>query len=338
MVETRMRCYLVEKNAAGEVTASLAERPEGDLPAGEVLIRVAYSSLNYKDALAAKGHPGVVRSLPHVPGIDAAGVVESSRAVKFREGDRVLVTGYDLGSGAWGGYAQFIRVPERWVVPLPKSLSLRDSMIYGTAGFTAARSLDALQRHGVTADQGEIAVTGASGGVGSIAVALLSKQGYQVAAVSGKETARDFLTMLGAARLLPREEVHDTSSKPLLGARWAGGVDTVGGVTLATLLRSTRRAGCVTACGLVGGAELNMTVYPFILRGVSLVGIDSAESPMEKRLELWSKLAGQWKPERLQEIATETVDLDSLGQAIQRILQGKIMGRVIVAIDESLAA
>ncbi len=323
-------CYLVEKSTAGAVTASVAKRPLTDLPDGEVLIRVAYSSLNYKDALAAKGHPGVVRSFPHVPGIDAAGTIEESQAAALRPGQQVLVTGYELGAPAWGGFAQYVRVPARWIVPLPTGLSLRESMIYGTAGFTAALSLDALLRHGVTPEQGEIVVTGASGGVGSIAVALLAKAGFQVAAVSGKPSAEEFLRSLGAATVLPRSEVQDTSNKPLLGARWAGAVDTVGGNTLATILRSTKRAGCVTACGLVGGVDVHLTVHPFILRGVTLAGIDSAECPMPRRLELWDHLAGDWKPAMLDKLVSQAVDLDGVGGQVERILKGETMGRVLV--------
>jgi putative YhdH/YhfP family quinone oxidoreductase len=324
------RCYLVEKAASGEVTAGLAERSIDDLPPGEVLIRVAYSSLNYKDALAAKGHAGVVRAFPHIPGIDAAGSVETSQSASFHAGQEVLVTGYELGAPAWGGFAEYIRVPEQWVVPLPSGLSLRESMIYGTAGFTAALSLDALQRHGVTPDQGEVVVTGASGGVGSIAVALLAKAGFQVAAVSGKPSAEVFLRGLGAASVLPRSEVQDAGNKPLLNARWAGAVDTVGGNTLATVIRSLRRAGCAAACGLVGGTDLNLTVYPFILRGVSLSGIDSAECPMPRRIELWNHLASDWKPAMLDSLASQTVELDGLGRQIDRILRGETMGRVLV--------
>ena len=232
-----VRCYLVEKNDAGEISASVATRQREQLPQGDVLIRVAYSSLNYKDALAARGHPGVASSFPHVPGIDAAGVVESSNAADVQVGDPVLVTGYELGSGVWGGYAEFIRVRADWVVPLPAGLTLRESMIYGTAGFTAAMSLAALQLHEVTPEKGEIVVTGASGGVGSLAVAILAKAGYQVAAVTGKDSAHALLEQLGAARALSRDEVNDASDRPLLPGRWAGAVDAVGGNTLVTVLR-----------------------------------------------------------------------------------------------------
>jgi acrylyl-CoA reductase (NADPH) len=333
------RCFLVNKAGKAEATAAVAEKSLDDLPPGEVLIRVAYSSLNYKDALAAKGHPGVVRSFPHVPGIDAAGTVEESEAAAFRKGQEVLVTGYDLGAAVWGGYAEYVRVPERWVVPLPSGLSLRQSMIYGTAGFTAAQSVNALLRHGVKPDgaksgDGEIVVTGAGGGVGSIAVAILAKLGFQVAAVSGKPAAADFLKGLGAAQVLPRSDVQDTSNKPLLAARWAGAVDTVGGNTLATLLRTVRRAGCVTACGLVSGTDLNTSVYPFILRGITLAGIDSAECPMPQRLELWKHLASDWKPEKLDDLATTEVDLSGLPEQVERILRGETMGRVLVKLSE----
>jgi putative YhdH/YhfP family quinone oxidoreductase len=335
MSDPQFECYLVEKNSAGQATASVAQRTVEDLPEGDVLIRVEYSSLNYKDALSATGHPGVTRKYPHVPGIDAAGIVAESRSPRFKPPDAVLVTGYDLGANRWGGYAGYVRVPADWVVPLPAGVSTRESMIYGTAGFTAGLSLAALQRHEVTPDRGEVVVTGASGGVGSLAVALLSKLGYRVAAVTGKPQAAEFLRRLGAARVIGRDEVNDQSSKPLLSACWAGAVDTVGGNTLATLLRSTERGGCVTACGLVGGADLPMTVYPFILRGVVLVGIDSAECPMPQRQDVWSKLAGPWKPDNLDLIAQE-VNLSQLGDRISEILAGRIQGRIVVRPEGSM--
>jgi putative YhdH/YhfP family quinone oxidoreductase len=323
-------CYLVSKDDAGHVHTRVAEKRIDELPAGDVLVRVAYSSLNYKDALSATGHAGVTRKYPHIPGIDAAGTVASSSAPAFREGDQVLVTGYDLGQNTWGGFSEYVRVPVGWVVPLPRSLSLRESMIYGTAGFTAAQCVDALLHRGTTPARGEVVVTGATGGVGSLAVALLAKAGFQVAASTGKSTAAEYLTMLGATKVIPRSDVHDTSDKPLLPTRWAGAVDTVGGTTLATLVRSVQRAGCVTACGLVGGVQLPLTVYPFLLRGVDLVGIDSAECPLEKRIELWQRLATDWKPPCLDKIATAEVDLAHVGQQVEEILAGRITGRVLV--------
>lgn len=323
------RCYLVEKDAAGKVTAAVAERGIDDLPAGDVLIEVEYSSLNYKDALSASGNPGVTRKFPHVPGIDAAGKVVESSSAKFRPGDAVLVTSYDFGAGRWGGYAGYARVPADWVVPLPAGLTARESMVLGTAGLTAAMSLDALVQHGTLPDQGEIVVTGATGGVGSLAVALLAKAGYRAVAVTGKPHATDMLMKLGATRVAGREEVDDKSGKPLLSTKWAGAIDTVGGNILSTIVRSTQRGGCVTACGLVGGVELPLTVMPFILRGVVLAGIDSAEFPYDRRKQLWEKLAGAWKLSNVESIVTE-VDLNGLAPRIEQILAGQVQGRVVV--------
>ena len=322
-------CYKVTRQD-DQVQASVVEIGREDLPPGDVLIRVAYSSLNYKDGLASMGHPGVARRLPHVPGIDAAGMVEQSSDARFQPGAEVLVTGFGLGQDVWGGYSQYIRVPAGWVVPLPTGLSLRESMIYGTAGFTAAISVESLQAHGMTPERGEVLVTGASGGVGSLAVAILAKLGYRVVASSGKATSHEFLKGLGAAAVISREEVDDRSNKPLLGTRWAGAVDTVGGNTLATVLRTTARHGCVAACGLVGGIEMSLTVYPFILRGVVLAGIDSAEYPIERRASLWEKLAGEWKPSQLESLVANTVDLQGLDREVQEILAGRVQGRVLV--------
>jgi acrylyl-CoA reductase (NADPH) len=325
----RFPCYLVEKNASGKVSPSIAQRGIDDLPAGDVLIEVEYSSLNYKDALSATGNPGVTRKFPHVPGIDAAGKVAESQSPRFRAGDAVLITGYGLGANHWGGYAGCVRAPADWVVPLPAGLSPRESMILGTAGFTAALCLEAIQQHGISPDDGEILVTGASGGVGSLAIALLTQAGYRAVAVTGKPEAAEFLTTLGAVRVIGRQEVDDTSGKPLLSAQWAGAVDTVGGNTLSTVIRSTQRGGCVAACGLVGGADLPISIHPFILRGVALAGIDSAEHPYPRRISLWNKLAGPWKLENLGTLAEE-VTLIGLGPKIEQILAGKIQGRVVV--------
>lgn len=322
-------CYYVVKPDRGPASAKVARRPMEELPAGDVLIRVAYSSLNYKDALSATGHPGVTRKFPHVPGIDAAGTVVESGASEWKVGDEVLVTGYDMGQNTWGGYAEYVRVPAGWVVARPAGLSLRECMILGTAGFTAGMGLDALVEHGVSPARGEIVVTGASGGVGSLAVALLAKAGYQVVASTGKASAHDLLKRLGAIRVIGRDEVQDASDKPLLASRWAGAIDTVGGKTLATLVRSAHRDGCITCCGLVGGVELPLSVYPFILRGVELVGIDSAECPRERRLRVWKKLATQWKPADLEQLVTES-NLAQLGPHIQEILAGRSTGRVLV--------
>ena len=325
-----MRCLLVERqDEKGDVERQITDIPIERLPEGDVLIRVVYSSMNYKDALAAQGHPGVAAKLPHVPGIDAAGVVEESSHAGIAAGDAVLVTGYELGSGRWGGWSEYVRVPGEWVVPLPKTLSPLDAMTLGTAGFTAAQCVLSLQHHGANADKGPVVVTGATGGVGSLAVMLLAHLGYHVAAVTGKTERHDWLKQLGAAEFLGRADVDDTSGRPMLKARWAGAVDTVGGNTLVTLLKSLTHRGCVAACGLVGGTDLPMTVYPFLLRGVTLDGIDSAQCPRPDRERIWELLSGEWKPERLAEIRT-VVSLDQLEEQIQTILKGQIAGRVVV--------
>jgi putative YhdH/YhfP family quinone oxidoreductase len=322
-------CFYVEKDPAGQVQRGVKSLPLSALGTDEVLVRVQYSSLNYKDALAAGGHPGVVRSLPHVPGIDAAGVVEESSVSSVRPGDQVVITGYDLGAGHWGGWSQYVRVPAAWIVPLPAGLSLAETMILGTAGFTAAQCVLALVTNGIEPVAGEIVVTGATGGVGSLAVKLLGQLGYQVVAVSGKERLKDQLLAWGAKQVIGRDEVLNTSTKPLLSGRWAGAVDTVGGQTLTTLIRQTRDYGVVAACGLVGGAELPLTVHPFLLRGVILAGIASAALPQDRRLGIWEKLAGPWKIAGLSELATE-VPLAGLEAKIQQILKGEIVGRTIV--------
>jgi putative YhdH/YhfP family quinone oxidoreductase len=246
-------CYLVRKPEGGRASAQVESISWDALPQGDVLIRVAYSSLNYKDALACHGHPGVVREFPHVPGVDCAGTVVESASEDFRPGDDVLVTGYELGAGHWGGFAAYVRVPAEWVVRLPPGLTLRDAMIYGTAGFTAAQCVTAIVERGISPQRGPVVVTGATGGVGSLAVAILAKLGYEVAAVTGKSDRHDWLRRLGAKQLLSRIEVLDTSDRPLLPARWAAAVDTVGGQPLATILRSMKHRGCVTAAARAAG-------------------------------------------------------------------------------------
>lgn len=323
--------------SAGVISLSsdcLAERSSATKDAsshssGEVTIEVAYSSLNYKDAMAYQAHRGVVKQLPHIPGIDAAGTVVESQSSDYRVGDQVVVTGNDLGQGAWGGWSQLIRVPAEWIVALPENLTLRQAMIYGTAGFTAAQSVMALQRNEVAPAAGEIVVTGASGGVGSLAVRILAHLGYDVVAVTGKPEQHASLLACGAKRVLDRSAVADDSKRPLLSATWAGAIDTVGGPVLQSLLRATKYGGCVTACGLVAGAELSMTVYPFLLRGVTLCGIASADCPLAKRKEIWQLLAGPWKPANLESMVSE-VGLEQLPEQVERILAGQNVGRVLV--------
>ena len=253
-------------------------------------------------------------------------------ATPFRKlNDEVIVTGYDLGAGHWGGWSQYVRVPSQWVVKRPNSLSLRSAMVLGTAGFTAALSVAAILHHGIEPESGEIVVTGATGGVGCIAVMLLAKLGFRVVAVTSKTAWHDRIRQWGATEILPREAVVDSSGKPLLTGRWAGAVDTVGGNTLATIIRQMRVGGCVAACGLVGGTELPLTVHPFILRGVTLAGIDSAWCPVDKRRMIWSKLSDVWRLADLDQITTET-DLQNIDPFVRRILAGEIAGRTVIRI------
>ncbi len=328
MAAGTFRALWVEEVGPGRFTRRIIERAAGDLPPGDVLIQVSHSSLNYKDALSATGNRGVTRSYPHTPGIDAAGVVAESASDAFRAGDQVLVTGYDLGMNTAGGFGGYIRVPAGWVVRLPQGMTLAESMAYGTAGFTAALAILRIERGGIAPDRGPVLVTGATGGVGCLAVGMLARAGYSVTAVTGKADAGEFLTALGAREILPRAAAIDTS-RPLLKARWAAVVDTVGGPILATALASTVRRAVVACCGLVASPELATTVFPFILRGVSLAGVDSAECPMDERLRAWQRIAGAWRLANIQAITRE-IALDGLNAQIDRILAGQQRGRVVV--------
>ncbi len=319
----------VTENPPGKFNRQVVEQSLENLPPGEVLVQVHYSSLNYKDALSATGNRGVTRKYPHVPGIDMAGLVEVSDSPRYAPGQEVLITAGEMGVNTPGGFAQYVRVPADWLVPLPKGLSLRESMALGTAGFTAALSVNKLEKAGLTPEQGEILVTGATGGVGSIATAILAREGFQVITATGKVEHHQMLRALGAQQVIAREEVLDNSSRPLLHARWAGVVDTVGGSYLASAIRATQPGGVVTTCGNAAGADLMLTVFPFILRGVSLLGIDALLPGYAERVRLWEMLAGKWKLPMLDELVRE-VTLDQLEVEIQRILQGGQTGRVIV--------
>jgi acrylyl-CoA reductase (NADPH) len=323
------KAMVVQETTDGTYTRRITERSLDDLPAGEVLVRVHYSSLNYKDGLSATGHRGVTKRYPHTPGVDAAGVVEESLSEAFQPGDQVIVTSYDLGMNTPGGFGQYIRVPAAWVVPLPENLSLKESMAYGSAGLTAGFCIFKLQEHSVTPELGEILVTGATGGVGSFAVAMLAHIGYQVVAVTGKMDEKQFLIDLGAKEVISRDEATDTSEKPLLKGRWAGVVDAVGGEILSTAIRSTKLHGAVTCCGNVASPDLKINVYPFILRGISLVGIDSQSFPMTFRRQTWEKIATDWKLDNLDR-QTSVCSLEELDSEIDLILAGKQKGRVIV--------
>ncbi len=329
MSDKTFTAYVVDQVDKGVFERSIKQRTIDDLPEGEVVVRVHYSSLNYKDALSANGNPGVTRNFPHSPGVDASGVVESSSDDRYSSGQEVIVHGYDLGCNTSGGFSEYIRVPADWVVPLPEGLSLRESMIFGTAGYTAAYSVLKLEEFGLKPEKGEVLVTGATGGVGSVAVAILASSGYQVVASTGKTDQGQFLTDLGAKEIISREESIDDSGKPLLRGRWAGVVDTVGGEILATAIKSTNPRGVVTCCGNVASAELPINVYPFILRGVALVGIDSQDSPMEQRKSIWKKMATDWKIDSLENLTTE-IGLAELDSNIDLILQGGQKGRVLL--------
>lgn len=326
---TSFRALVVEKAPDNTFTRGIRERSLDELQAGELLVRVRYSSLNYKDALSATGHPGVTKQFPHTPGIDAAGEVISCGDGSFTQGDQVIVMGHDLGMETDGGWGEYIRVPSQWATRLPAGLSLRQSMMLGTAGFTAALSVLKLERAGVKPGDGDVLVTGATGGVGSVAVSILAKAGYRVVAATGKAGDHGFLKDLGAAQVMTREEVTAGVERPLMKERWAGAVDVVGGETLSAVLKSTRYGGTVTCCGLVGSAELPVNVHPFILRAVTLIGIDSSRCPSNTRVHVWERLAGAWQPALLEQMTTE-VTLEGLEEQIGQILRGGVRGRVIV--------
>lgn len=333
MENIKFRAMVVTEIEDKKFIREIKEKTISDLPEGEVLINVHYSSLNYKDALSASGNKGVTRKYPHTPGVDAAGVVAESSNADFKPGEKVLVTGYDLGMNTSGGYEEYIRVPAAWVVRLPENLSLRESMIYGTAGFTAALSCFKMIKNGVTPDKGPVLVTGATGGVGSIALAILVKSGYEVVAVNGMVDEKDYLLELGAKEVISIEEADDKSGRPLLKPRWAGAIDTVAGNILSTAIKTTKYGGTVTCCGNVGSAEVTSSIYPFILNGVSLLGIDSVNCPVDLRLEVWNKIASDWKLDHLETITTELESLESLDARIGLILQGKSKGRAIVKVS-----
>ena len=321
---------LVVEQSDGKYVSAISQRDIADLPKGDLLVRVSYSSLNYKDALSASGNKGVTQNYPHTPGIDASGVVVSDASGIFNEGDKVIVTSYDLGMNTDGGFAEYIRVPVEWAVPLPEGMSLEESMMLGTAGLTAAQSIHAITEK-IDPMDGEILVTGATGGVGSMAVMMLAKLGFRVCALTGKASAGAYLKGLGAESIIDRNTFIEENKRPLSKPRWAGVVDAVGGDVLAAAIKSTQPLGIVTCFGMVGSPELSLTVFPFILRGVSLVGIDSQSCPMSLRKELWGKMASDWKLENLSE-AIHTISLEQLPEAIEQMLAGTHQGRALVRV------
>jgi acrylyl-CoA reductase (NADPH) len=313
----------------GATTARFVDLALDDLDPGEVVIRTHYSSLNYKDALAATGAGKVIRRFPCVGGVDAAGVVESSSNVRFRAGDQVIVTGYGMGVDHDGGFAEFIRVPADWVVKLPRGLSLYEAMALGTAGFTAALAIHRLEQNELSPDKGKVIVTGATGGVGSLAIQMLSQLGYHVVALTGKDGERDYLQSLGAKEVLSRTAIDLDKMRPLESAQWAGALDAVGGATLSWLVRTMQQNGSIASYGNAGGAELHTSVYPFILRGVKLLGIDSAATAMPLRETIWRRLASELRPLRL-DLIVKTIPFVALPEEFKFMLQAQTLGRVVV--------
>lgn len=327
------RGLLIDKQE-GRQTAAVQMLSEADLPAGDVTVRVAFSTLNYKDALAITGRSPVVRRFPMVPGIDFAGTVEASEDPAYRIGDAVVLNGWGVGETHWGGLAERARVPGRWLIPLQAPFSLRQAMGIGTAGYTAALCVLALERHGVTPGQGPVVVTGAAGGVGSVAVAMLSRLGYEVAAVTGRPQEADFLGSLGARQIIDRAELSQPG-KPLEKERWAGAVDVAGGQLLANVCAAMRYRGVVAACGLAAGLSWPASVAPFILRGVTLAGIDSVMAPTSERLEAWRRLATDLDVGLLERLMQE-IDLEESIALAPELLAGRIRGRVVVRVGSSL--
>lgn len=331
-MNNKFKALVVSEVEEKKFKSEITDKEISDLPEGDILINVKYSSLNYKDALSSIGNRGVTKKYPHTPGIDASGVVVESSTDDFNVGDKVIVTGYDFGMNTSGGFQEYIRVPAEWVAKLPENLSLKESMIYGTGGFTAALSIYKLVNSGVKPLDGDILVTGASGGVGSIAISILSKIGYNVIAATGKTGEREMLLNLGAKDIIDRNDLDDDSGKPMLKGKWAGVIDTVGGNILATAIKSTNYGGSVTCCGNVKGHEFSTSVYPFILRGVTLFGIDSVQCPKKLRLEIWDKMSSDWKIDNLNE-NVEEVSLKDLNKKIDMMLSGKHKGRTIVNLE-----
>jgi acrylyl-CoA reductase (NADPH) len=326
------KALVVEKDGDGPTRASVQEVGDDRLPEGDVTVAVEYSTVNYKDGLCLGSGGGLVRTWPHVPGIDFAGTVEASDDPRWSPGDRVVLTGWRVGEVRWGGYAQRARVRGDWLVRLPEGLSARQAMAVGTAGLTAMLAILALERHGLAPGQGPVLVTGAAGGVGSVAVALLAAAGHEVAAVTGRPETEAYLRDLGAARIVPRAEVAETVKRPLESETWAGCVDAVGGAMLARVLGQMRYGASVAAVGLAGGAGLPATVIPFILRGVNLLGIDSVMRPLADRVEAWGRIAADLPQEKLEAMIVPAVlaDLPGLGAAI---LKGEVRGRVVVDVN-----
>lgn len=328
--QSTYKAFRVEEND-GNYVSSIKDIPFSDLSKGELLIKINYSSLNFKDALSASGNKGVTRNYPHTPGIDAVGTVVSSESPKFKVSDQVIVTSYDLGMNTDGGFAEYVKVPADWSVKLPENLSMKEAMTIGTAGLTAGMSVLRLSEI-VKPEDGSIVVSGSTGGVGSLSIGILKKMGYKTVAITGKKADVEFLKNLGADEVIMREDFEKMDNKPLLKPLYAGGIDTVGGMILENIIKSTLPMGVVTCCGNVASPKLDLTVFPFILRGITLIGIDSQNYPMKYREKVWEKLANDWKTNSLIDTATE-ISLGELNEKIDLMLKGKLKGRTIVNLN-----
>jgi acrylyl-CoA reductase (NADPH) len=326
------KALIIDKAEDGTVSQSIETIGEDRLPEADVTVAVEYSTLNYKDGLCVTGSGGLVRKFPHVPGIDLAGTVEKSDNAAYQPGDNVVLTGWRVGEAWWGGYAQKARVKGEWLTPLPDGITTRQAMAVGTAGFTAMLAVMALEDHGLQPGDGPVLVTGAAGGVGSVATAILANLGYEVAAVTGRPETAEYLTSLGAARIVPREELAEPSGKPLEAEAWAGCVDAVGGAMLAKVLTQMKYGSSVAAVGLAGGAKLPTTVIPFLLRGVNLLGIDSVMQPQSNRVIAWQRIARDLPMDKLESMISPATldDLPALGKSI---LKGQVKGRVVVDVN-----
>ncbi|RYL86524.1 acryloyl-CoA reductase [Sporolactobacillus sp. THM19-2] len=327
------KALIVEKND-NQLSTGIKKIHLSDLPDDDVLIKISYSSINYKDGLAVKADGKIVKSYPFVPGIDLSGIVVSSRDPRFHEGDPVIATGYDIGVSHFGGFSEYMRLPGDWVVPLPDHLTLEDAMVYGTAGFTAALAVQRLEDNGLTPDQGNVLVTGSTGGVGSLACAMLSKLGYHVVASTGKTSEHDHLRQLGVSEILSREAVIDEPVRPLGRRKWAAAVDSVGGNTLASILGKIQYQGSVAACGLTGGNAVPTYVFPFILRSVNLLGIDSVYCPMPRRVKIWHRLATDLFIVNKYNEMKRSISLDELPERLSMTSQGGNTGRTVVRIAD----
>ncbi len=329
---TPFRAFVVNKTDEG-FTSGFKELTQADLPTGEVLVKVAYSSVNYKDGLASIPEGKIVRSYPFVPGIDLSGVIAESSDPRFKFGDEVIATSYELGVSHYGGFSEYARVKSEWVVPLPKGLTLKEAMALGTAGFTAALAVHQLEKNSLKPENGPVLITGATGGVGSISISILKNLGYTIAASTGKESEHAYLKSLGASEIVSRDETSAESNRPIEKERWAGSIDAVGGSTLVYLLRTTKYRGSIAVCGNTGGANFSTTVFPFILRAVNLLGIDSVNCPMELRRQLWEQLASDYKPVGLLDSIGKEASLEELPQVLGNILRGGVRGRTIIKVS-----